>query len=171
MKPVLGSEGWQIVRGACLVGRGRWQPTRLCFCTLALQPLQYRTFFCRHRHVFACRPWGWHPKTLPLRHMADIHHLSDSTNCLVRGGECGYPEPTSASGSGSGTRATSRGDEVTAQGQQPSRPQVVRLLSSTPTDPFDSMPIPMPHKSKELFHHCEPPLTTKRTPKRQRSHR
>ena len=29
-----------------------------------------------------------------------------------------------------------------------------RVLSATPSDPFDVLPIEMPHRSMELFHHC-----------------
>ncbi|KAK4162398.1 hypothetical protein QBC43DRAFT_321866 [Cladorrhinum sp. PSN259] len=66
------------------------------------------------------------------------------TNCLTRGGDCGYPaEPAGPPGPGIGV--------VEQQQQQRMTPFVP--VPSSPADPFDSLPIKMPHKSLELFHH------------------
>ena len=82
----------------------------------------------------------------------------DSTNCLVRGGDCGYPEPNPASASGAASGgAGSRSNEELTESQRQLRQlgqRLSRVLSATPSDPFDVLPIEMPHRSMELFHHC-----------------
>ncbi|KAK1753353.1 hypothetical protein QBC47DRAFT_430019 [Echria macrotheca] len=81
------------------------------------------------------------------------------TNCLTRGGECGYPEPggplTPGSASGSAPAGVSKGDLA---GQR------LTPIASSPVDPFDCLPIKMPHRSLELFHHYAHYRIFNRTP-------
>ncbi|KAK0725036.1 hypothetical protein B0H67DRAFT_550682 [Lasiosphaeris hirsuta] len=83
------------------------------------------------------------------------------TNCLTRGGDCGYPEPAStlappgAGGSASASGSVPRPGIPGAIGLGATDPTHQRLvpIPSSPADPFDSLPIKMPHRSLELFHH------------------
>lgn len=63
------------------------------------------------------------------------------TNCLTRGGECGY--------AAEGARGASDSPSSAAATMQP---PLVAYLSS-PADPFDTLPIKMPYRSLELFNH------------------
>ncbi|KAK0648921.1 hypothetical protein B0T16DRAFT_123230 [Cercophora newfieldiana] len=73
------------------------------------------------------------------------------TNCLTRGGDCGYPELGGAGTVGSSSRSTGFGRGVSV-GAELFGKQLVAVPSS-PADPFDCLPIKMPHRSLELFHH------------------
>jgi hypothetical protein len=87
---------------------------------------------------------------------ADVSRLS--TNCLTRGGDCGYPDsptlerattvtsPVMASGSKDATSSSYFPPPLASPATAP------RYLTS-PNDPFDAFCIPMPHKSLDLLRH------------------
>ena len=64
--------------------------------------------------------------------------------------------PGSAAGSaaGSGFRGATLGVELFGQRIVP--------VPSSPADPFDCLPIKMPHRSLELFHHCKLSISIER---------
>ena len=79
-------------------------------------------------------------------------NMADSTNCLVRGGACGYPVSGSASGSASGAEGAGAGPASASLLHQ--RLQQLRDPSPASPEPSEAMPLAMPYRSMELFHHC-----------------
>ncbi|KAK4445095.1 hypothetical protein QBC34DRAFT_413902 [Podospora aff. communis PSN243] len=74
-----------------------------------------------------------------------------STNCLTRGGDCGYPDPGAASTPGSAGAGAGYGRSSGFEAELVGKRLVA--VPSSPADPFDSLPIKMPLRSLELFHH------------------
>ncbi|KAK3346100.1 hypothetical protein B0T25DRAFT_483723 [Lasiosphaeria hispida] len=100
--------------------------------------------------------------TCKQRHIRCDEAKPICTNCLTRGGDCGYPEPGStlappggggsSSASGSAPRPGVAGPAMGLGATDATR-QRLGPIPSSPADPFDSLPIKMPHRSLELFHH------------------
>lgn len=91
-------------------------------------------------------------------------HVSFSTACLTRGGECGYPEQSGAAGPSSSTPDAStgsalRGTVLSAESTNPRSSSPANSGSSSPANPFTCLPMTMPHRALERFNRCLSPYS------------